>query len=151
MNVYDELKARGMIAQVFYNLEGKPAVSGESPFGDVEAGQWYADAVNWAAANDIVEGYGNGKFGPKDDITREQMAQILYNYAVFKGYDVSTQGDLSAFNDGEKTSDWALTAMQWAVGTGLMQGYDGNLNPTGTATRAEVAQILINFHENIVK
>lgn len=141
---------RGMIAQVLYNLEGTPA-AGSSAFTDVAADQWYANAVNWAAANDIVGGYGNGKFGPEDDITREQMAQILYNYATFKGYDVSVQGDLSVFNDGAKTSDWALSAMKWAVGTGLLQGYDGNLNPTGTATRAEVAQILMNFCENIAK
>lgn len=141
---------RGMIAQVLYNLEGTPA-AGNGVFTDVAADQWYADAVNWAAANDIVGGYGNGKFGPEDDITREQMAQILYNYAAFKGYDVSTQGDLSTFNDGAKTSDWALSAMKWAVGSGLLQGYNGNLNPTGTATRAEVAQILMNFCENIAK
>lgn len=82
-----------MIAQVLYNREGTPA-AGSGIFTDVVAGQWYADAVNWAAANDIVGGYGNGKFGPEDDITREQMAQILYNYAAFKGYDVSTQGTL---------------------------------------------------------
>ena len=141
---------RGMIAQVLYNLEGTPA-AGNGVFTDVVTDQWYADAVNWAAANDIVGGYGNGKFGPEDDITREQMAQILYNYATFKGYDISVQGDLSAFNDGAKTSDWALSAMKWAVGTGLLQGYNGNLNPTGTATRAEVAQILMNFCENIAK
>ncbi len=141
---------RGMITQVLYNLEGNPP-AGSGSFTDVADGQWYADAVNWAAANDIVGGYGNGKFGPENNITREQMAQILYNYAIFKGYDVSAQGDLSAFSDGAKTSDWALTAMQWAVGTGLLQGYNGTLNPTGTATRAEVAQIFMNFCENIVK
>lgn len=141
---------RSMIAQVLYNLEGTP-VGSSGVFTDVAAGQWYADAVNWAAANDIVGGYGNGKFGPEDDITREQMAQILYNYATFKGYDVSVQGNLSVFNDGATTSDWALSAMKWAVGSGLLQGYNGNLNPTGTATRAEVAQILMNFCENIAR
>jgi exopolysaccharide biosynthesis protein/predicted phosphodiesterase len=141
---------RGMIAQVLYNLEGTPA-AGSGAFTDVAAGQWYAEAVNWAAANDIVGGYGNGKFGPQDDVTREQMAQILYNYAAFKGYDVSVKSDLSTFNDGAKTSGWALSAMQWAVGTGLLQGYNENLNPTGTATRAEVAQILMNFCKNIAK
>ena len=141
---------RSMIAQVLYNLEGTP-VGSSGVFTDVAAGQWYADAVNWAAANDIVGGYGNGKFGPEDDITREQMAQILYNYATFKGYDVSVQGNLSVFNDGATTSDWALSAMKWAVGSGLLQGYNGNLNPIGTATRAEVAQILMNFCENIAR
>lgn len=141
---------RGMMAQVFYNLEGRPA-AGSGVFTDVAAGQWYADAVNWAVANGIVSGYGNGKFGPKDNMTREQLAQILYNYVAFKGYDVSLQGDLSAFNDGAETSQWALTAMKWAVGTGLIQGYNGNLDPTGTATRAEVAQLLMNFCEYIEK
>ena len=141
---------RGQICQVLYNLEGTPA-AGSGAFTDVADGQWYADAVNWAAANDIVDGYGNGKFGPEDDITREQMAQILCNYAAFKDCDVSVQGDLATFNDGAKTSDWALSAMKWAVGTGLLQGHNGNLNPTGTATRAEVAQILMIFCENIKK
>ena len=145
----DSNLTRGMIAQVLYNLEGTPE-AGSDAFTDVEAGQWYADAVNWAAANNIVSGYGDSTFGPQKDITREQMAQILYNYAVFKGYDVSAQGDLSAFGDGSETSDWALPAMKWAVGTGLLQGYAGRLNPAGTATRAEVAQILMNFCENIV-
>ena len=146
----DSNLTRGMIAQVLYNLEGTPE-AGSDAFTDVEAGQWYADAVNWAAANDIVSGYGDSTFGPQKDITREQMAQILYNYAVFKGYDVSAQGDLSAFGDGSETSDWALPAMKWAVGSGLLQGYAGRLNPDGTATRAEVAQILMNFCEKIMK
>ncbi len=145
----DSNLTRGMIAQVLYNLEDAPE-AGSDAFGDVEAGQWYADAVNWAAANDIVSGYDDSTFGPQKDITREQMAQILYNYAVFKGYDVSAQGDLSAFEDGSETSDWALPAMKWAVNSGLLQGYAGRLNPDGTATRAEVAQIFMNFCENIV-
>ena len=145
----DSNLSRGMIAQVLYNLEDAPE-AGSDAFTDVEAGQWYADAVNWAAANDIVSGYDDSTFGPQKDITREQMAQILYNYAVFKGYDVSAQGDLSAFEDGSETSDWALPAMKWAVNSGLLQGYAGRLNPDGTATRAEVAQIFMNFCENIV-
>ena len=146
----DSNLSRGMIAQVLYNLEDAPE-AGSDAFTDVEAGQWYADAVNWAAANNIVSGYGDSTFGPQKDITREQMAQILYNYAVFKGYDVSAQSDLSAFGDGSETSDWALPAMKWAVGSGLLQGYAGRLNPAGTATRAEVAQILMNFCEKIMK
>jgi uncharacterized repeat protein (TIGR02543 family) len=143
--------SRSMIAQVLYNLEGKPSAGAEGVFSDVAAGQWYTDAVNWAAANEIVKGYDNGKFGPEDDITREQMAVILYRYAQYKGYDVTAQGDLGTFNDGAETSDWAVEAMKWAVGSSLLQGYAGNLNPTGTATRAEVAQILMNFCENIAK
>ena len=141
--------SRSMIVQVLYNLEGKPSAGAEGVFSDVAAGQWYTDAVNWAAANEIVKGYDNGKFGPEDDITREQMAVILYRYAQYKGYDVTAQGDLGTFNDGAETSDWAVEAMKWAVGSSLLQGYAGNLNPTGTATRAEVAQILMNFCEHV--
>jgi hypothetical protein len=140
---------RSMIAQVLYNLEDKPA-AGSGAFTDV-GDAWYADAVNWAAANGIVSGYGDGTFGPEDDITREQMAVILYNYAKFKGLDVSAQENLTAFSDGASTSGWALVPMQWAVASSLLQGYAGSLNPTGTATRAEVAQILMNFCENITK
>ena len=142
---------RGMIAQVLYNLEGKPAVSG-SAYTDVAADQWYNDAVNWAAQKGIVTGYGDGTFGPMDNITREQMAAILYRYAQYKGYDVSAKGDLTAFTDGNTVSDWAKDAMSWAVGTTLFNGKgDGILDPTTTATRAEVAKILMTYCENVAK
>ena len=142
---------RGMIAQVLYNLEGKPAVSG-SAYTDVAADQWYNDAVNWAAQKGIVTGYGDGAFGPMDNITREQMAAILYRYAQYKGYDVSAKGDLTAFTDGNTVSDWAKDAMSWAVGTALFNGKgDGILDPTTTATRAEVAKILMTYCENVAK
>ena len=141
---------RGMIAQVLYNLEGKPAVSG-SAYTDVAADQWYNDAVNWAAQKGIVTGYGDGTFGPMDNITREQMAAILYRYAQYKGYDVSAKGDLTAFTDGNTVSDWAKDAMSWAVGTALFNGKgDGILDPT-TTTRAEVAKILMTYCENVAK
>lgn len=142
---------RGMIAQVLYNLEGKPAVSG-SAYTDVAADQWYNDAVNWAAQKGIVTGYGDSTFGPMDNITREQMAAILYRYAQYKGYDVSAKGDLTAFTDGNTVSDWAKDAMSWAVGTALFNGKgDGILDPTTTATRAEVAKILMTYCENVAK
>lgn len=142
---------RGMIAQVLYNLEGKPAVSG-SAYTDVAADQWYNDAVNWAAQKGIVTGYGDSTFGPMDNITREQMAAILYRYAQYKGYDVSVKGDLTAFTDGNTVSDWAKDAMSWAVGTALFNGKgDGILDPTTTATRAEVAKILMTYCENVAK
>lgn len=142
---------RGMIAQVLYNLEGKPAVSG-SAYTDVVADQWYNDAVNWAAQKGIVTGYGDGTFGPMDNITREQMAAILYRYAQYKGYDVSAKGDLTAFTDGNTVSNWAKDAMSWAVGTALFNGKgDGILDPTTTATRAEVAKILMTYCENVAK
>lgn len=141
---------RGMMAQILYNLE-KGTAPAEGSFTDVAANAWYADAVNWAAANDIVNGYGNGKFGPEDSITREQMAVLLYNYAKFKGYDVTTSGDLTTFSDDEKVSDWAEYAMKWAVGEKLINGSNNALNPLGTASRAEVAQILMNFGQNVAK
>ena len=142
---------RGMIAQVLYNLEEKPAAAGTS-FVDVPADAWYAKAVNWAASAGIVDGYGSGKFGPEDPVTREQMAAILYRYAQYKDYDVTATADLSAFADRDKISGWAEHAMSWAVGDGLLNGKTATiLDPTGTATRAEVAQILMNFAENTAK
>ena len=135
-----------MMAQILYNLEGRPSVSGESSFTDVASGTWYANAVAWAAGEDIVSGYGDGTFGPEDSITREQIASILYRYAQYKGYDVTQSGDLNTFTDGGQTSGWAETSMAWAVGSGLISGKGaGVLDPLGTATRAEVAQILMAF------
>ena len=137
---------RGMMVTILYRLEGEPAVSGTSVFSDVAADEWYTDAVVWAAANGIVNGYGDGTFGPLDDITREQMVVILYRYSNYKGYDVSSDGILIGFVDSTDTSDWAEAAMKWAVGTGLIQGKGNDvLDPLGTAIRAEVAQIFMNF------
>lgn len=141
---------RGMMAQILYNLE-KGTAPAEGTFTDVAADAWYADAVNWAAANGIVNGYGSGKFGPEDSITREQMAVLLYNYAKFKGYDMTTSCDLTTFSDDEKVSDWAEYTMKWAVGEKLINGSNNALNPLGTASRAEVAQILMNFGQNVAK
>ena len=141
--------SRSMIATILWRLEGSPA-GNPARFTDVPDGQWYTEAVNWAAANDLVNGYGNSTFGPEDDITREQMAAILYRYAQFKGYDHAVQGDLSCFTDGGQTSDWARDAVVWAVDKGLLTGKGGGLlDPKGTATRAEVAAILMRFVENI--
>ena len=142
---------RAMIAQVLYNLEGETR-SYPTVFSDVADSAWYADAVNWAADKGIVEGYGNGKFGPEDNITREQMAAILYRYADYKGYDVRASARLSGFADEDQVSDWAEEAMSWAVAEDLMDGKGNNrLDPTGTATRAEVATILMRFCETIVE
>lgn len=136
---------RGTIVTMLYRLEGEPAVTG-SDFADVADGQFYSNAVAWASANGIVSGYGNGSFGPSDNVTREQMAVILHNYAVFKGYDVSASGDLSVFTDSGAISSWAQESMAWAVGSGLMSGKgSGVLDPSGTATRAELAQMFMNF------
>lgn len=142
---------RGMIAQVLYNLEQKPQ-GGTSVFTDVAADAWYVDAVNWAAGKNIVGGYGDGKFGPEDSVTREQMAAILYRYAQYKGYDTKATADLAAYTDVQSVSDWALAAMQWANASGLINGRtETTLVPGGTATRAEVASILMRFCENIAK
>lgn len=142
---------RAMLAQVLYNMENQPAVTTTGVFTDVPDHQWYANAVNWAASENIVAGMGDGIFAPNSPVTREQMAAILYRYAQYKGYDTTKTADISDFTDGNKTSAWAVPAMQWAVGTGLISGQgDGILAPNGTATRAEVAQILMNFCENIV-
>ena len=148
----DRSLSRAMMVQVLYNMEGRPEYSDNKPFDDVDAADWYAPAVLWAAENSVVEGYGNYKFGPNDDVTREQMAAILYRYARFKGVDVSAQGDLRQFSDGAMTSDWAVEEMRWAVAAGMMEGKgNGILDPLGNATRAEVAQIFMNYCTKILK
>lgn len=142
---------RGMIAQVLYNLEERPEGHGAAGFPDVAAGAWYADAVNWAAARGIVKGYDIGAFGPEDSVTREQLAAILYRYAQVKGYD-TTQGGMAVreFSDSASISDWAQEAMAWAVNAQVLSGKgNGVLDPQGTATRAEVAQMLMNFGEHV--
>ena len=143
---------RAQVAVIFYRMAGSPAVTGDSPFTDVENGPgtaWYYNAVLWAQQNGIVSGYGDGTFHPGTNITREQLAVIFYNYAKLKGYDVSAVNDLSGFTDAGDVSDWALPAMRWAVGSGIMGGYgDGILGPQGTATRAQVAAMLRRFIEN---
>ena len=142
---------RSMIAQVLYNLEERPEAPGAAGFPDVAAGAWYADAVNWAAARGIVKGYDTGAFGPEDSVTREQLAAILYRYAQVKGYD-TTQGGMAVreFSDSASISDWAQEAMAWAVNAQVLSGKgNGVLDPQGTATRAEVAQMLMNFGEHV--
>ena len=142
---------RSMIAQVLYNLEERPEAPGAAGFPDVAADAWYADAVNWAAARGIVKGYDTGAFGPEDSVTREQLAAILYRYAQAKGYD-TTQGGMTVreFSDSASISDWAQEAMAWAVNAQVLSGKgNGVLDPQGTATRAEVAQMLMNFGEHV--
>ena len=139
---------RGMMATILWRMEGSPAPKGKNSFTDVEAGKWYADAITWTAENGIFAGYGKDKFGPDDPITREQLAAIFYRYADYKGYDLIVKGNLDKFKDADKITDYAKTAMQWAVGSGLMKGKSGNLlDPQGTATRAEIAAMLHRFIE----
>lgn len=136
---------RGMIVAILYRLENSPALSAANPFTDVAAGKYYTNAAIWAAENQIVSGYGNGKFGPEDAITREQLATILMNYARLKGCDVTARADLSKFADAASVSDYAKDDMAWANAAGLIQGSGTNLTPTGSAERAQVAAILQRF------
>ena len=139
---------RGMMATILWRMEGSTVPKGKNSFTDVEAGKWYADAITWTTENGIFAGYGKDKFCPDDPITREQLAAIFYRYADYKGYDLTVKGDLDKFKDADKITDYAKTAMQWAVGSGLVKGKSGNLlDPQGTATRAEIAAMLHRFIE----
>ena len=139
---------RGMMATILWRMEGSPVPKGKNSFTDVEAGKWYADAITWTTENGIFAGYGKDKFCPDDPITREQLAAIFYRYADYKGYDLTVKGNLDKFKDADKITDYAKTAMQWAVGSGLVKGKSGNLlDPQGTATRAEIAAMLHRFIE----
>lgn len=143
---------RAMVVQTLYAMANKPAVSGSENFTDVSSGDWFADAVTWASANGIVSGYNATQFAPNDPLTREQLALILYGYAQMRGYNTTQSGtSIQEFTDYGSISAWALEAMDWAVNAGLLSGKgNGVLDPTGTATRAEVAQILMNFSETVV-
>ena len=143
---------RAMIVTILYRLEGSPAVTGTSAFVDVPAGQWYTDAVNWAAANQIVKGTSATTFAPNDSITREQMAAILYRYAQYKGYDVTKQADLSGYSDNGQVSAYAKDALAWANAAKLINGVTNTtLAPQGNATRAQVSAILHRFCDGVVK
>ena len=143
---------RAMAAQLFYNLEGKPAVTGDSTFTDVTSGHWAVDAITWAAQNDIVAGIGGGLYDPDSNVTREQFAQMLYNYAKYKGYDLTATGDLTQFPDAGSISGWAETALSWANGKGLINGHEnGTIDPKGGTIRAQAASIMANFDQNVAK
>jgi len=139
---------RAMLVTMLHRLENEPAAAA-AKFSDVASGQWFSKAVAWAAANGVVNGYENGTFAPNAAITREQLAAILYRFAQFKGYDVRVKGNLSSFSDNAQVSDWAKEAMQWAVGAGIINGDNNALKPTGNATRAEVAIMLMRYIENV--
>lgn len=142
---------RGMVVTVLYRLENQPSTSAAS-FTDVASGAYYANAVAWANANGIVSGYGSGKFGPNDKVTREQLAAMLYRYAQYKKYDVSVGEDTNilSYDDAQSISSYAIPAIQWACGAGVVTGKSGSkLDPKGNATRAEVAAMLMRFCENV--
>lgn len=139
---------RAMLMTILYRLEGSPKVSSVNPFNDVASDKYYTNAVIWAAENKIISGYGNGKFGPEDYITREQMAMILMNYAKFKGYDVSARANLSDYTDAINLTASGKEAMAWANAKGLIVGNNSILDPTGNAERCQVAAILQRFIES---
>ena len=155
----DATTTRAMLVTMLHRLENEPK-AGAVNFSDVASGQWFSEAIAWAAANGVVNGYENGDaqlvpngargtFGPNDSITREQLAAVLYRLAQLKGYDVSVKGSLSGFSDAANVSGWAREAMQWAVGAGIINGDNGALKPAGNATRAEVAMMLMRYVENV--
>lgn len=141
--------SRAMVAQILYNLEGQPTVEGESTFADA-SGHWAVNAIAWAQQTGVVNGYEDNTFRPNRAVSREELAQMLYNYAKVKGYDLTASGDLTAFPDGSKVSSWAEAAMAWANGNELINGHDdGTLQPGGDSTRAQAASILMNFDVNL--
>ena len=146
---------RAMAAQILYNLEGQPDISDENlgyPYEDVNAQAWYGDAVYWARITGVATGYGDGTFQPGDSITRQEFAQMLYNYAKYKGYDLTAEGDLAQFPDSESVADWAEAAMRWANGNELINGHnDGTIDAAGIGTRAQAASILMKFDQNLVE
>ena len=143
---------RAMLVVVMYRMEGQPSVEGLShSFQDVPEGAWYEDALIWACNNGIINGVTASTFDPNSNITRQQLAAILYRYAQLREYDVSNTADLSEFKDCDTVGKFAQPAMSWAVANGLVQGYtDGTLKPADSATRAQLAAILMRFMKNVV-
>ena len=140
---------RGMIVTILHRLEGSPA-AGTADFPDVAPAQYYAEPIAWASANGLVTGYDTGRFGPEDPITRQQLAAILYRYAGSRGYDTAVRGSIDGFSDAAAVNGYAVDPLRWAVGAGLISGMgDGTLSPAGSATRAQVAAILMRFCENV--
>ena len=143
---------RAQLVTILYRLAGEQDVSGDTAFTDVAPGLWYTNAVAWAAANGIVNGVSETQFAPGNNITREQLATILYRYAESAGYDVSASADLSGFPDAGDIQSYATEALSWAVAEGLLQGFeDDSLQPQSTATRAQIATILMRFCEGVAE
>ena len=142
---------RAMLVTVLYRLEGQPAVNGRSGFSDVQYNGYYEDAVTWAADNGIVNGTSTSTFSPNANVTREQMAAILYRYAQYKKYNTAASSSLNSFSDHTSVSGYAVASLQWSVAEKLVNGSNGKLMPTGNASRAQVAAILHRFAENVAK
>lgn len=142
---------RTHVVQVLYNLEGKPSVTGKTTFVD-SVNHWAATPILWAEQTGVVGGYENGTFQPNKAVTREELAQMLYNYAKYKEIILPAVGDLSMFPDGDKVSSWAQTAMKWATGLGVINGYEDNtLRPGGNTTRAEAASMILGMATTLMK
>ena len=144
--------SRAMVAQIFYNLEGQPAGDYVNPFPDVAESKWYRNAISWAYANKVVAGYGDGLYRPEQDVTREELVQIFFNYAKAKGWNNGEQSDLTAFADHLKVADWHEEAVSWGVAAKLLTGKGGNkIDPRVDSLRCEAAQMLMNLCVNIRK
>ena len=141
----DGVVTRGMFVTLLYRLSGEPEVSGEMPFTDVPAAQYYAKAVIWAQANNIVNGVTDTEFAPDAEVSREQMVTMLYRFAKTSGADVSNKTSLKGFGDAAAVSNWAAEAMSWAVAEGIINGAGGNLNPADQSTRAQIATVLVRY------
>ena len=143
---------RAMIVTILWRMEGSPATSYGMSFTDVPAGQWYTEAIRWAQSTGVVTGYDAKTFGPNDNVTREQLAAILYRYTAHKGGDVSKRSTLAQFTDVNQISSWALENIQWANAVGMVNGRtDTTIVPKGNATRAEAASMIQRFCQNVLK
>lgn len=147
----NDAMTRGMLAVVLHNFEDNPEFTTQNSFSDVDPGAWYADGINWMIDRGIAGGYGDGSFGANDSLTREQLVTFLYRYANSMGYSTAARAGLSGFADGDSVSGYATEAMRWAVGSGLVVGSDGALDPQGSATRAQTAAILKRFVVNLTR
>ena len=143
---------RAQVVTILYRLAGEPAVSGSTPFEDVSTSNWFYAQVKWASDNDIVNGVSDTTFSPNSPVTREQLAAMLHRYAAYRNYNLSGGAGLTGYADDDSVSSYAVEAMEWANGRGIITGTDGNrLDPKGNANRAQLATILQRFNENIVK
>jgi len=141
---------RGMIVTILWRLAEEPTAAGDSDFGDVASGRWYSDAIAWASVNGIAQGFGDGRFGPGDYVTREQLAVIFKNFAAYQDLEITNGSFVADFHDADMISGWAVDAMQWANANGLINGRTPTaIAPAGNATRAESAALLYRFIENI--
>lgn len=137
---------RSMFVQILYNMEGKPGYDSFNPFSDVAEGKWYSSSVKWAVQNGVTSGKSSNLFGVNDNVDRQSVAQFLMNYANKRGYDTTARADLSKYPDNAAISGWARNAVSWANANGIISGYgNGNLAPNDTCTRAQIAQMIMNF------